>query len=101
MKAADAPSSVENPVVVTVQIPSAVAPLLGDNPAKITRRLLEQAALEGYCSNHLSRGNVSALLGLTWTETEEFLAQHDCPRHYDLEDLEKDRRNLDEFFGPA
>ena len=36
-----------------------------------------------------------------YTETEEFLAKHHCDRHYDIRDLEEDRRNLDQILGPA
>jgi hypothetical protein len=38
---------------------------------------------------------------MDWAETEEFLAQHHCDRHYDLDDLEADRHNLDKIFGPV
>jgi hypothetical protein len=31
-------------------------------------------------------------LGFTWSETEEFMARHNCERHYDISELEKDRR---------
>ncbi len=65
------------------------------------RTLLEQATLEGYRSNQLSRGQVAEMLGLDWAETEEFLAKHHCDRHYDIRDLEEDRRNLDQILGPA
>lgn len=88
-------------ITVTVQLPSEVAPLLGSTPQEIARQLVEQAAVEGYRSNRFSRGNVSKMLGLTWSETEEFLAQHHCERQYDLQDLEEDRRTLDELLGPA
>lgn len=39
------------------------------------------------------------MLGFTWSETEEFLARHDCERHYDIAELEKDRQNLDRLLG--
>jgi predicted HTH domain antitoxin len=102
VKIADASELRETPAIkITVQIPAEVAALFGDSPRKMARQLLEQAAVEGYRSNMLSRGNVSKMLGLDWSETEEFLAQHHCERHYDLQDLEEDRHTLDELFGPA
>lgn len=88
-------------VSVTVQIPAAIAPRFGPDPESIARRVLEQATLEGYRSNQLSRGQVAEMLGLDWAETEEFLAKHHCDRHYDIRDLEEDRRNLDQILGPA
>jgi len=88
-------------VAVTVKIPLSVAAQFGSDSESIARRLLEQATAEGYRSNQLSRGQVARTLGFDWAETEEFLADHHCDRHYDLEDLDKDRRNLDSILGPA
>lgn len=88
-------------VTVTVRIPAEVAPHFGSNPETIGRRLLEQAAVEGYRSHQLSRSQVARLLGNDWAETEEFLAQHHCDRHYDLQDLAEDRQTLDTLLGPA
>lgn len=102
MQVADAKSEQTAPsVTVTVRIPAEVAPHFGCNPEAIGRRLLEQAAIEGYRSNQLSRSQVAQLLWKDWAETEEFLAQHHCDRHYDLQDLEADRRTLDNLLGPA
>lgn len=41
------------------------------------------------------------MLQLDWENTEEFLSQHQCDRHYGLEDLDQDRRNLEKIFGPT
>lgn len=102
MQVADAkPEQTAPSVTVTVRIPAEVAPHFGCNPEAIGRRLLEQAAIEGYRSNQLSRSQVAQLLWQDWAETEEFLAQHHCDRHYDLQDLEADRRTLDNLLGPA
>ncbi len=87
-------------MAVTVQLPAEIAQQYGSDPERIARRLLEQAAVEGYRSRQLSRGQVAQMLSLDWAQTEEFLAQHHCDRHYDLEDLEEDRRNLDKVLGP-
>jgi predicted HTH domain antitoxin len=94
------PKSAES-ITVTVQMPKGIAPKFGANPKAIGRRVIEQAAVEGYRSYQLSRGQVRQLLGLDWAETEEFLARHRCERHYDREDLEEDRRNLDKILGPS
>jgi predicted HTH domain antitoxin len=81
-------------VEVTLSITDAVAAEFGGDPNAVGRQLLEAAALEGYRSERLSRGQVRELLGLSWHETEQFLADHECFRHYTLEDLEEDRRTL-------
>jgi predicted HTH domain antitoxin len=88
-------------VTVEVNVPADIANQYGPEPGQIARRLLEQAAVEGYRTQQISRGQVARMLGMDWAETEEFLARHDCDRHYDLEDLEADRQNLDKIFGPA
>jgi predicted HTH domain antitoxin len=95
------PREPRSSVSVTVQIPAAIAPRFGPDPEGIARRILEQAALEGYRSNQLSRGQVAEMLGLDWAETAEFLAKHRCDRRYDIRDLEEDRHNLDRILGPA
>lgn len=87
--------------MVSVTIPGEIAQQYGSDPVRVARHILEQAAVEGYRSRELSRGQVAQMLGLDWAETEEFLAQHQCDRHYDLDDLEEDRRNLDRIFGPT
>jgi predicted HTH domain antitoxin len=79
---------------VTLSITDAVAAKFGGEPDAVARQLLEAAAVEGYRSERLSRGQVREQLGLSWHETEQFLADHGCFRHYTLEDLEEDRRTL-------
>jgi predicted HTH domain antitoxin len=88
-------------VAATIKIPTDIARHYGPDPEQIARRLLEQAAVEGYRTRQISRGQVAQMLGMDWAETEEFLAQHQCDRHYDLEDLEADRQNLEKILGPA
>ncbi|MEI6395415.1 MAG: UPF0175 family protein [Verrucomicrobiota bacterium] len=88
-------------VTVTVELPAAVARGYGAVPQQVGRHLLEQAAVEGYRSRELSRGQVAWMLHLDWEETEEFLAKRQCDRHYDLDDLEQDRKNIDKVFGPT
>jgi predicted HTH domain antitoxin len=88
-------------VSVTLKIPQVISERLGGDPDTVARRLLEQAAVEGYRSQELSRGEVAQMLGLDWAETEEFLANHNCERHYSLKDLEKDRENLNRLLGPT
>lgn len=81
-------------VEVTLSITDEVAAEFGGEPNAVARQLLEAAAVEGYRSERLSRGQVRELLGLSWHETEDFLAEHGCFRHYTPEDLEEDRRTL-------
>ena len=81
-------------VEIMVKLPENVAGRFGDTPEAAGRQLLESAAIEGYRSQRLSRGQVREMLRLEWQQTEDFLASHDCPRHYTLSDLDDDRETL-------
>jgi predicted HTH domain antitoxin len=81
--------------------PSGVADRYGVSAKQIKQHLLEQAAIEGFRSGELSRGHVAQMLHLEWEDTEKFLAKHQCDRHYELDDLEQDRKNIGTLFGPT
>lgn len=79
---------------ILLQLPESVAARFGNSPEEASRQLLENAAVEGYRSRQLSRGQVRELLHLDWHETEEFLAKHGCFRHYSETDLAEDLEAL-------
>ena len=79
---------------VTVNIPDAIAEEIEQNGKNASRELLEAFAVEEYRAERLSSGQVSELLGLSFWETEEFLKERGAYLHYDLEDLEQDRKAL-------
>jgi predicted HTH domain antitoxin len=81
-------------VEIMVHLPEDVAGRFGNTPETAARQLLESAAVEGYRSQRLSRGQVREMLGLSWQETEDFLGEHGCVRHYTLSDLDEDRQTL-------
>ena len=83
---------------VTLQLPDQIAHDLGAE-GDIPRRILEAAALEGYRDGWLSRGQVSEMLGLGFSDTEAFLKQHHALLHYSLADLEADRATLDRILA--
>jgi len=84
---------------ITIELPDTIVKDLGDSPGEITRRVLEAVVLEGYRCERLSRGEVRRLLGLSWQETEDFLARHGLPYQYTADDLNEDRQNLDKVLG--
>jgi predicted HTH domain antitoxin len=84
-------------VEITVRLSEVVAGRFGETPELAVRKLLEAAAVEGYRTSRLSRGQVREMLGLSWHETEEFLAKHGCFRHYTADDLTEDRQTLAEL----
>ncbi len=58
----------------------------------IPRHILESVALEGYRSRVLGEEGVRRLLGLaTRFDVHAFLAAHQVPLNYTLEDLAQDR----------
>lgn len=81
-------------VEIMVKLPETVAGRFGSTPEAAARQLLESAAVEGYRSQRLSRGQVREMLQLNWQEAEEFLAKHGCFRHYTTSDLDEDRETL-------
>jgi predicted HTH domain antitoxin len=85
---------------ITIEIPEAVVSTFGDTPEVVARRLLEDAAIEGYRSGTLSHFQVRQMLGHeSWNQTEDFLTEHKVPLHYSVEDLEADRQTLDKLLG--
>jgi predicted HTH domain antitoxin len=84
---------------ITIELPDALIKDLGDSPVEVSRRVLEAVVLDGYRTESLSRGEVRELLGLSWQETEEFLARRGLHYHYSVDDLNQDRENLDRVLG--
>lgn len=82
-------------MTVTLEVPDSIVRQLGKNEQEVGRAIMECAALQGYRQETLSRGQVRELLGLSWHETEVFLHTHNAELHYDLADLENDRRAMD------
>lgn len=78
---------------VIVEIPDTMVAAVGDR-CDLARELLEAFALEEYRAEQLSRGQISELLGLSFWETEEFLARRDAHLHFDLRDFEQGQAAL-------
>ena len=82
---------------VTIRIPEDVARIISPDGVDLERQILEATALEEYRSGKLSHGQVGRLLGLDRFQVDAFLKQHNVPLNYTLDDLEDDRRTLDEL----
>jgi hypothetical protein len=80
---------------ITLHIPDELARLLGGT-GEIERRALEALALEEYKLDHLTKFELRRLLGFgTRAKLDEFLKAHDVFEPYTLEDLERERRELE------
>jgi Uncharacterised protein family (UPF0175) len=90
-------------MTITLNGPSEVEKTLreawGD---RLDRAVLEALAIEGYRSRRFGIGAVRQMLGFEsrW-ETEQWLGGQGVSWNYTLEDLEDDRKTLDEVLGPV
>jgi hypothetical protein len=78
-----------------VQIPDDVAQRLAAAGGDLSRRALEALALEEYKRGHLTKRELRRLLGFgTRDALDGFLKAHDVFEPYNLDDLERERRDL-------
>jgi uncharacterized protein YgbK (DUF1537 family) len=78
-----------------VQIPDDVARRLVAAGGDLSRRALEALALEEYKLGHLTKPELRRLLGFgTRDALDGFLKAHDVFEPYSLDDLERERRDL-------
>jgi hypothetical protein len=78
-----------------VEIPDDVAQRLAAAGGDLSRRALEALALEEYKQGHLTKPELRRLLGFgTRDALDGFLKAHDVFEPYSLDDLERERRDL-------
>jgi hypothetical protein len=76
---------------VTLEVPEDLVPLLGENPAGLTRTALEALALEGLRSGKISVAQARRLLGIrSRYEMDGFLKTHEILLPLTVEDVERD-----------
>lgn len=81
---------------ITVSIPDKFVP--APTPGSdFSREVLEAYAIESYRQEKMSLGQIAELLELSISETHAFLKDHDVSANYDLEDLERDTRTIEDF----
>jgi predicted HTH domain antitoxin len=76
---------------VAVELPEDIARRLAREWDDLPRRALEAIAVEGYCTQALTKAEVGRMLNLSWHETEVFLKERQAYLHYAEADLEQDR----------
>jgi predicted HTH domain antitoxin len=74
----------------TVEMPDQVARQWGETPDAVGRRVLEDAAVEGYRAGRISQRQVGALLGFDYWQTEIFLSKRCVPVNYSAADIAAD-----------
>jgi len=80
-----------------MELPDKVALQWGDTPDAVGRRVIEDAAMEGYRAGRLSHRQVGETLGLDYWQTETFLKERGVPLNYSVEDLDADSAALDKI----
>ena len=81
---------------ILVDIPDSLArQLKGDEDA--SRKVREALAVDGYRSGALTRGQVAEALGMSFYEAEAWFVHKGLHRDYGVEELEEDRRTLDQL----
>jgi len=79
---------------ITVRIPDDLADRLG-TAGELERRALEALALEEYKLGRLTKPELRRLLGFgTRDALDGFLKAHDVAEQYTLDDLERERQDL-------
>ena len=86
-------------MILSVEVPDAIARQLHVDGPQGSRRALERIALDGYRAGDLSRGQVSELLGMSFWETEAFLKEHGCGLGLTHEEYERSSMQMREFLA--
>ena len=80
--------------IVQVDLPAELARAAGLNPADPSTEAARLLALGLYLEDKISLGRAAELCQTPVEQFMEFAGRHDVPLHYDLDDLEEDRRTL-------
>ena len=81
-------------MLLTIELPDAIARQMHLDGPDNSLRALEMLALEAYRAVLLSGGQVGELLGMHFTEREQFLKDHRAYIEYTREEYEEELENL-------
>lgn len=81
-------------MIVSVEIPDPIAKQFHLDEAAQSRTLLEAFLLQQYAAGKLTSGQVGAALNLSFTETEQFLFDHNAPAGLGPEEHSRGLTNL-------
>ncbi len=81
-------------MTVTLDIPDEIARELAVAGQELSHAALEALALEGYRRGALTQLHVGRLLGLSRTQTEDFLAKHLALYDYEPAELQREAEAL-------
>jgi predicted HTH domain antitoxin len=84
-------------VIISVNVPDAVAEQLRLDGADGSRRALEIFAIDGFRNGELSRGQVSEMLDMELNETDGFLKENGCDGGMTVEEYEQDMAGIQKY----
>ena len=85
-------------MAITFDLPEDIERMLYREMGDISRVAKEALLMEAYRTAKLSLGELAQILGMGVIETLDWLGQHGVPLNYSLEDLDTDRKTLEEIF---
>ena len=87
-------------MAIHIQLPTEIEQELRRETPNLDERAREQFLISNYQAGTLSTGDIAEILGFeTRHEAQRWLAERRVPINYSLDDLEQDRKNLNELFG--
>ncbi|MCX6605540.1 MAG: UPF0175 family protein [Acidobacteria bacterium] len=82
---------------VTVQIPDEIANRVTASGVDLSRRTLENFALEEFREGRITKVELRKMLGLERIELDGFFKSHGVYEEYTMEDFERERQALKEL----
>lgn len=89
-------------MAITIHLPTEIEQELRRETPNLDESAREQFLISNYQNGKLSTGDLAEILGFeTRYEAQRWLAERNVAINYSLDDLEQDRKNLNELFGPG
>ena len=84
---------------VSLEIPDIFAYRMHLDGPEAKRRTLIKLAVQSYSAGELTRGQVGALLNLSFGETEALLKEYGCDMDLSVEEFERQSERLSTYIG--
>ncbi|HVX87015.1 MAG TPA: UPF0175 family protein [Phycisphaerae bacterium] len=88
-------------MAIVVDVPEPIEAALRLQLGDLSLAAKEGLAIEGYRRRKISIGFLAKMLGMGVVEAEAWLRERGIPANYSVDDLEQDRRTMDELFGES
>lgn len=89
-------------MVIKIELPTEIEDDLRSQDPRLDYHARDHFLVAHYQAGQLSTGDIAIILDLeTRFQAEEWLADHGACQNYSPDDLEADRRTLDQILGPV